>query len=296
MKRREFVKYGGAAIAGVSLGASGTFAGPPLEGKMKAGDVQTYLRSLNGGWVNLEKTVDTFKAGDPETVLKGIAVGWMSYTWALRKALDLGLNMFVTHEPTYYDHWDNNPDMFEIDGVPAKKKFIEESGIVILRCHDLWDQYPKIGIPDSWGQQLGFSNPVGGEGWFRVYDVSGRSAGEVARQVAGKVKVFGQEAVQLIGDEKQQVKRVAIGCGAITPYRRFLTELGVDLAICTDDGFTYWRDGALAIDLGLSVILVNHPIAEEYGMELLADRLAQQFPGTKVKHIPQRCMYRIIQA
>jgi putative NIF3 family GTP cyclohydrolase 1 type 2 len=294
MKRRDFVTYGGAAMLGMSLGASGALGKRRAGGKMKAKEVQTYLRSLNGGWVNVDKTVDTFKAGDPETELTGIAVAWMGYTWALKKAQALGLNMFVTHEPTYYDHWDNNEEMFQIDGVAAKKKYIEESGMVILRCHDLWDQYPDIGIPDSWAEQLGFTNPVGGEGYFRVYDVSGRTAGDVAGHAAIRVKSLGQEAVQLIGPSDKPVRRVAIGCGAITPYRRFLTELGADLAICTDDGFTYWRDGALAIDLEMPVIIVNHPVAEEYGLKLLADRLADQFPQVPVKHIPQKCMYKTI--
>ena len=48
---------------------------------MKARELQSYLRSLNGGWMKFGKTVDTFKAGDPEAEIKGIAVGWMSYTW-----------------------------------------------------------------------------------------------------------------------------------------------------------------------------------------------------------------------
>ncbi len=47
---------------------------------MKARDLQSYLQSLNGGWVDPQKTVDTFKSGDPGAEVTGIAVGWMSYT------------------------------------------------------------------------------------------------------------------------------------------------------------------------------------------------------------------------
>jgi len=66
----------------------------------------------------------------------------------------------------------------------------------------------------------------------------------VAREVAGKVKELGQNAVQLIGPEHQMVSRVAIGTGAITPFTNLIDNYQVDLAICTDDGFTYWRDDA----------------------------------------------------
>ena len=73
-----------------------------------AGNVHEYLRSLGADWVNPNRTVDTFKAGGPEAVVKGIAVGWLSYFDSLRKAHELGCNLFITHEPTYYDHRDRD--------------------------------------------------------------------------------------------------------------------------------------------------------------------------------------------
>jgi hypothetical protein len=85
--------------------------------ELRARDIKAYLRSLNRGWISMEETVDTFKSGNPDAEVKGIGVGWMSYTWALERALELGLNMFITHEPTYFEHRDNDPGTFEIDGV-----------------------------------------------------------------------------------------------------------------------------------------------------------------------------------
>ena len=87
---------------------------------MKAQDVQDYLRSLAGEWQYPADTVDTFKAGDPSAEVRGIAVGWMSYTWALQRALELGCNVFITHEPTYYNHWDNDQAIFRLPGVERK--------------------------------------------------------------------------------------------------------------------------------------------------------------------------------
>ena len=300
MKRRDFIKYSGTVTLGASLPAqiaSGTSRSRSSTGpKLKAKDIQAYIRSLDRGWINLEETVDTFKSGSPDTEVTGIGVGWMSYTWALKRTLDLGFNMFITHEPTYYEHRDNDPYMFAIEVVAAKKRFIEESGIVILRCHDLWDRYPNIGITDGWAKQLGFSNPVYRDGYYRVFDVKGRTAGEVARQVAKKVAPLGQEAVQLIGEESAEVTRAAIGFGAGTPYRHFITELEADLAICSDDGIRYWRDGALAIDQGPPIIVVNHAVTEENGMKLLAAHLAERFPQIPITHIPQRCMYTLVRS
>ena len=263
---------------------------------MNARDVREYLKTMDGGWVNWENTVDTFKSGDPTTEVRGIAVGWMGYTWTLQRALELDCNMFITHEPTYYNHHDTDQNVFRYQGVAAKRKMIEDSELIILRCHDLWDQVPEIGIPDSWATQLGFEYPVDGEGYFRVYDVSGQTALTVAQRVAGKVKELGQNSVQLIGPEDQPVSRVAIGTGAITPFTSFIDNYQVDLAICTDDGFTYWRDGAFSIDMGVPVIVVNHAVSEVHGMKLLADHLADRFLPLPVHFIPQSCIFKLVQA
>ena len=261
---------------------------------MKARELREYFQSLDGGWVDRDRTVDTFKSGDPEADVTGIAVGWMSYTWALERAVELNCNLFVTHEPTYYTHRDNDEEIFRYESVRAKRQFIENSGLIVLRCHDLWDQVPDIGIPDSWAQQLGFNDPIAGEGYYRVYDVSGQTAHDVARQVARHTASLGQEAVQLIGPADAPVSRVAIGTGAITPFARLLDTYGIDLAVCSDDGFTYWRDGALSIDMSIPVIVVNHPVSEIHGMSLLADHLAHQFPDLPIHFIPQSCTFRLV--
>lgn len=261
---------------------------------MRASELQDYFQSLNGGWVNPSDTVDTFKAGDPATEILGIAVGWMSYTWALRRAVGLGCNVFVTHEPTYYSHRDNDDSVLRYAGVRAKRDFIEAHELVILRCHDLWDQFPVLGIPDAWAELLGLSHPVISEGYFRVFQTSGETARSIAQRVATRTAPLGQEAVQLIGPADKPAKRVVLGTGALTPFRHFLDAYDCDLAICTDDGLTYWRDGALSLDLEIPIVVVNHAVSEIHGMQKLAEHLAEKFPMIPVHFIPQTCMFQLV--
>jgi putative NIF3 family GTP cyclohydrolase 1 type 2 len=284
MDRRRFIS------AVPALAATRAGAAPPLT----AGEVQSYLKSLDGGWVQWDKTVDTFKSGSPEAEVKGIAVAWMSYTHALKRALELGCNLFVTHEPTYFNHRDDDARIFRFPAAHAKREFIEKSGLVILRCHDLWDQYPKIGIPSGWGQLLELGDPIEGSGYYYVYDGKGRTAGALARQIAARTASLGQPGVQFIGPETKRINRIVLGTGAITPMFLFIEKLAADMAICVDDSFVYWRDGAYAIDAGFPVAVVNHPVSEEYSMSLLARRLSEKFPQVPVHHIPERCMYRIV--
>ena len=242
---------------------------------MRIGEIEEYLRSLDGGWVNRAKTVDRFIYGYPDAQLTGICVGWMSYQWALEETVRHGCNLFITHEPTFYDHWDSHPESLDLDAAKRKRAFLDQHNLAILRCHDLWDQFPDIGIPDSWAKVLGFGPPIGGKGWYRILDVAGLTVGEVAKRVAGRIEGFKQQAVQVIGD----LADLSSPC-----YRNrrhyaaaaLHAEMGGDAALCTDDDFTFGGTG-LAIDSGWPVMVVHHPVAEEHGLELLANHLQMRF-------------------
>lgn len=261
---------------------------------MKAREIRNHLLSLDRGWVDRDTTLDTFKAGDPDTEVTGIAVGWMSYTWAIRKALEHGCNLFVTHEPTFFSHKDDDESVFRYAEAQGKRELIERSGIVVLRCHDLWDKLPEIGVADCWARQLGLSRPIAGDGYYRLFDVTGQTSLSVAQQIARSVKSLGQESVQLLGPSDKPVSRLAIGTGAATPLTHLIDRYGADIIVCSDDGFTYWRDGALSIDMGVPVVVVNHAVSELAGILSMAEHLRSAFPAVTVHHIEQSCMYSLV--
>src|SRR5882762_5276876 len=70
-----------------------------------------------------EPTVDTFKDGDPATPVTGIAVTMMATFDVLQRAAAGGANLVITHEPTFYDHFDKL-DVLEAehDSVTAVKR------------------------------------------------------------------------------------------------------------------------------------------------------------------------------
>ena len=261
---------------------------------MTAEDVQRFLRSLDGGWVNWDETVDTFKAGDPGGTVTGIAVSWIASIRSLAMAHRLGCNLFITHEPTFYHHAVQASEIGRTGVVARKRRLIQRTGMTVLRCHDLWDQYPGAGIPDSWARALGFGDPLLSRGYFRLYDASGHTGAGLARHVAERVAAFGQRAVQLVGPPGAKISRLALGMGALTPFMHFVDELQADAAICTDDGFTYWRDGALAMDTRIPVVIVNHAVSEGAGMAGLAELLRGRFPSTSVHFLQNGCMFRLV--
>jgi putative NIF3 family GTP cyclohydrolase 1 type 2 len=264
--------------------------------KMKAIELITYLHSLDQGWMDFNTSVDTFKAGDPNAEIKGIAVAWQSYTWALEKAVHLGCNVIISHEPTFYNHFDKHEDKYytQLPGFGEKKQFIEDKSLIIIRCHDLWDQMPEIGITDSWAKLLGLSNAVIRDGYYQVYEIPETSVNHFAKQMAASIKPLGQDGVEVIGPLDKLVRRVGIGTGAIAGLYEFVSKYHVDLAVCTDDAFSYWRDGEYAIDQQIPVIVANHAVSEEIGIQNLARHLKKEFPMIPVHHIPQGCPYKLV--
>lgn len=258
---------------------------------MKALELDRHFRRL-GAWVDWAKTCDTFKAGSPDTEVKGIAVSWQS-TWpALKQALAQDCNLFVTHEPTYYNHWDNDPKFFEYEHARAKREFIEKNGLVIYRCHDVWDIMPRIGVLDSWCRGLGFENPVATRKYYAAFRCQ-TTLGEPAARVRERTAPIGQSHVLAIGDLRQRVSCVALGTGAITDVPQ-MAAMGADAALVSDDGSSYWKWGSWAIDRGMALLAVNHATAEEWGIENLSQHIAETFPGVPVRFLPHGCGYQFV--
>lgn len=261
-----------------------------------AGAVADHLRSRAGEWEYPEDTVDTFKVGGPATEVTGIAVAWLPFTWALERAIELGCSLFVTHEPTFYDHFDSRHDLFQLEIPNQRRKLIEEAGMAVLRCHDLWDRDPDDGITVAWAEELGLTDLVIAGTYSRLYEISPTTARAFATEVSAATADRGQQGVRLIGDGNRIVRTVCVGTGAISPYLELVKELDPDLIVCSDDGMDYWRDGAYAVDGGPPIIVVHHGVSEEPGVARLARELARAFPQVPVHHISQTAMYEHIPA
>jgi putative NIF3 family GTP cyclohydrolase 1 type 2 len=256
-----------------------------------ARDIDRHLRAL-ASWLDSAKTVDTFKSGNPDRPVKTVCVSWMSTLRALEKARDIGCDLFITHEPTFYSHTDDDPSFDSDRASVEKRKLLAESGMVVYRCHDVWDRVPEVGILDSWAKELDFvGKPVAQKTFYAVYEVPEAAVGELARNMASKLQPYGQEAVQLVGDPKAQVRRIAIGTGAITNAKEMFL-MGADAAVITE--VTYWRDVRWAQDMGFPLLIVEHSVSECPGLENLAAYLKKKFPGLRVEYFQEGCPFRLI--
>src|SRR5215207_6665798 len=87
------------------------------------------------------ETVDVIKTGDPTQEVTGIVTTFLATRAILQRAVELGANFVITHEPTFYNHLDETDWLAEDPVYQAKRKFIDEHKLVIWRFHDYWHSH-----------------------------------------------------------------------------------------------------------------------------------------------------------
>lgn len=251
---------------------------------------------LNALWPELDmtRTVDRVIAGDPNQDVNGVAVCWMPYSSTLREAASLGVNTIVAHEPTFFDHWELKKEVqhprFEV-AKAEKEQLIAELGLTIIRCHDVWDAIPVVGMPFAWGEFLGLNRLLKSERYLNVYRVERQTALEFAKYFASRTRVAGQSCVEFYGDPDRVIESVGIGTGCCSEATR-LYDLGADLAVSVDDIARAWIIGEYCQDTGNPMIVVNHGVSEDCGMNSLRDQVQQFLPNVPVYRIAQGASYR----
>src|SRR5258708_28476079 len=107
---------------------------PRAQQPLTARDVVARIRQ-NIGVPWTEPTVDTFKDGDSTTRVIGVAVTMMATFDVLQRAAAAGPHLVITHEPTFYDHFDKLDVLeSEHDSVTAAKRaFIREHRMGVVR-------------------------------------------------------------------------------------------------------------------------------------------------------------------
>jgi len=241
---------------------------------MKARDVRDHILR-RACWVDPQNTVDTFKHGDPDVEVRAIATTWMLTMKGIDEAERLGVNLVVTHEPTFFDHFDALTDVRNDPTYRAKRRRLDRAGLTVLRIHDAWDTWPDIGIGDSLARTLGLRVVAQADSLLKVAATAKPvRLGTFATFVR---KRLGMDGVGLMGDPSATVRRVALSFGALgglDAMRKFLA-LKPDVLLAGE--LTNWREIRYLADADCPVILADHATTEEPGMRALATYLNETF-------------------
>jgi putative NIF3 family GTP cyclohydrolase 1 type 2 len=246
--------------------------------------IDTILAAIPGA--PLPETVDTFKSGDPSQYVTGIVTTFIATLDVLRKTVQLGANLVITHEPTYYNHWDK-VDWLENDPVyKAKRAFIEESGLTIWRFHDHWHMNRPDGVITGIVKQLGWEAYQDAEQPNLIH----LPPTPLPQLVAFLKLKFSLPSLRVSGDAGITCRQVGleVGSGSGEWHIDLFGKTDVDTLICGEVNVwqvcEYTRDSVTA-GRPRALILAGHEITEEPGMAYLVDWLRPKLPGIPISHV-----------
>jgi len=248
--------------------------------------IETLLRDIPV----LQNTVDTIKVGASEEDVSGIVVTFMATYEIIQRAKQMGANLIVTHEPTFWNHEDHVDWLTGDEVYVAKKRLIEDSGVTIFRYHDYCHRHDPdfilIGLLKALGWEKYASKEKPSHPTFVT--IPGMTLGEIADHVKTSL---GVPFVRVVGDDSLVCHRIGLlsGYGGVgsraIPFSR---EDNLDLIISGEgpewETPEYVRD---AVDAGFhkGLIVVGHQKSEEAGMECVANYLKSELPDVPVSFV-----------
>lgn len=254
------------------------------------------------------QTCDLYHIGDPEAEVKKIATVFMADVEVIRKAAAEGVNLIITHEPTWHNGlslplWGEDKgwkvagpeyDWLREDPVVLeKKKLIEENGITIYRSHDRMHFHKPDLIYYGWIKEMGWEKYLRKDETMWHYDIPATTLGELAGFFKEKLHM---DAVQVIGNPSQKAEHLSVlvgggslGLGDEMMPMRDMCSSGIDTMVCGETtewtSISYVRDAAmLGMDKGM--IILGHNRTEEEGMKHFGDFLQPLVGDIPIIFIP----------
>ncbi len=236
----------------------------------------------------LEETVDTFKCGDPSQEVQGVVTTFLASYEVIQKAVALDANLIITHEPTYYNHLDEVDDALADNSIyQAKRRMLDEHGIVVWRFHDHWHRHQPDGIMAGVVQQLGWETYLESPD-ASIFTVPATSLRDLITEVKAKLAI---ETVRVVGDLGMPCQRVALLVGSPPAKWQLMTLAREDVDVLLTGEVNEWETSEAARDAiaqgqSKALVVLGHANSEEPGMAYLVSWLNARFPDIPVTHVP----------
>jgi putative NIF3 family GTP cyclohydrolase 1 type 2 len=172
--------------------------------------IDTILTEIPGA--PFAETVDTVKTGDPAQAVTAIVTTFLANQRVVQRAVDLGANFVITHEPTFYNHLDDI-DWLQHDRVyQAKRKLIDDHGIVIWRFHDYWHSHRPDGILTGVLRALGWEDFLaGGDGVPPLVTLPEMTLRDLVVHLKANL---GAESVRVVGPPEMLCRTIGLLVGS----------------------------------------------------------------------------------
>jgi putative NIF3 family GTP cyclohydrolase 1 type 2 len=275
LTRRTMLAVTGAAL---TMGAEG--AAP-----LTANDVIARIKAHVGvPWA--EKTVDGIIAGDPATPVTGIATTMMATYAVLKRAAAAGLNLVISHEPTF---WSHQEDVSKVQNDPLyreKLAFIKDHKLVTFHFHDHWHALkPRDGIAEGMMRKIGWTNDVSANDPQR-FTIPPTTLEKLTVLLRDKLKA---KTIRVIGRPDMPVSKVKSSWGYAGKFPA-VDWLNGDIDVLIVGETWEWElqeyvADLVAADRNKALIMVGHIESEQWGMETCAEWLRGFVPEVPVKFL-----------
>lgn len=276
LTRRQFTLITGTALAAARVQAAEVTARQVIERIQKQVGVP---------WRT--ETVDTFKAGNPDSAVKGIVTSFSATLDVMQRGVASGKNLFIVHEPTFYNHQDSTKDLAGDPVYTAKQSYIDKNGLVVWRFHDHWHARRPDGIFVGMTEALGWEKYRDAENQ-RLFVMPATTLENLAKDIQKRLKI---RAMRVMGDPQLKVSKVGMspGFGDARGVMRDIERPDLDVLIIGEsrewEGVEYMRD-ALTLGQKKGLLILGHVPSEESGMKECARWLKTFVPEVPIEFIP----------
>lgn len=253
---------------------------------LTAADILARMRT-NIGTEWREGGVDRFIAGSADMAVRGIGTTMMATFDALKAAVAQGVNLIITHEPTYWSHQDRL-DQLQDDPLYKKKlAYIQAHELIVYHFHDHWHaRRPIDGINDGMARKMG---------WTEYRDAAnGRQYNIPATTLSGLMRAFQvrlkNRTLRAVGDPALAVSKVVASWGNCSSFPGIpLLDSEADVLVIGEA--QDWDLVAYAQDLAAAgrkkgLIVLGHVLSEQWGMEACAEWLRPLVKEVPVRFLP----------
>jgi putative NIF3 family GTP cyclohydrolase 1 type 2 len=286
LQRRKFIKDTSllAAGAGIFLSAPNIAGAAPNKTWTVGEIIDLFLKEVNGA--PFATTVDTLKSGSRDMQVKGIVTTMFATIPVIRRAIELGANFIIAHEPTFYNHLDNTDWLKKDEVYQYKSKLLTDNNITVWRNHDYIHSHHPDGVYAGLLQQLGWNNYVAANAPWNV----ALPQTKLSALISDLKQKLNIPMVRYIGDDDQPCKKVLLMVGAAGGQRQIglIGESHPDVAIVGElqewETAEYIRD-ARASGKKISLIVLGHTASEDAGSEYMVGWLNKNVTGVKAMHL-----------
>jgi len=238
------------------------------------------------GSVRLEKTSDQLVCGDPDMQVSGVVTTFMATVDVIKQTIEVGANLIVTHEPTFYTGKDKLDWLQDDPLYLAKQKLIEEADLAIWRYHDYMHMAKPDRIYEGLIKEIGWENNLLEKESQFCYQINQTTLRELANFFKERLDM---DAVRIVGNPDMLCSKVGIlvgggslGLGREQMPMELMRSEDLDVMICgeiTEWTLTAYVNDASMLGMNKGMLIIGHERSEAWGMKYMAKWLKPLVDG-----------------